>query len=281
MSTTIRSPQSQQVAREAYLSGGMNAVEGWLHPFSARAIAVLSDIQIETGVHGAVGEIGVHHGKLFIVLYLTRSKDERAFAVDVVGQQELNTDRSGRGDEARFISNLDRHAGGHDAVEIFACDSNALTAEEVTSRAGICRIVSIDGGHTADTTENDLRLCADLLAEGGIAIIDDYFHPLWPDVSCGVARYLMAPGSTLAPFMVTPNKLFLCRPTWAGRYADAMRQRFRWDISKESRMFGADVVVLGIMPEDAASRVKLKLSTGPFAPYLRPIYRSYRRLLGR
>ena len=55
-----RSPESQQAAREAYIAGGMDAVEGWLHPFSARAIAALAEIQTEADVHGAIGEIGVH-----------------------------------------------------------------------------------------------------------------------------------------------------------------------------------------------------------------------------
>ncbi|HEV2069230.1 MAG TPA: hypothetical protein VGR26_05515 [Acidimicrobiales bacterium] len=32
---------------------------------------------------GSVGEIGVHHGKLFLLAYLASRRDEAAFAVDV------------------------------------------------------------------------------------------------------------------------------------------------------------------------------------------------------
>ena len=80
---------------ERYLAAGLNNVQGWLSTYSAEFIAVLSEIQHKAGYTGAVGEIGVHHGKLFILLLLTASRREKAFAIDVFEAQDLNTDRSG------------------------------------------------------------------------------------------------------------------------------------------------------------------------------------------
>ena len=179
---------------EAYLSRGMNQVQGWLDSFSARAVAAIGREQQRLGLTGAVGEIGVHHGRLFILLYLLSAPEERAFAVDVFSDQTRNVDESGRGNEAIFLSNLFRHAGGSERVELFACDSNQLRPEDIKSRVGRCRLISVDGGHTADTTENDLRLADALLIEGGVCILDDYFNPMWPDVSSGAARYFLSPG---------------------------------------------------------------------------------------
>ncbi|MGI8853311.1 MAG: class I SAM-dependent methyltransferase [Methyloceanibacter sp.] len=136
----------------------------------------------------------MHHGRLFILLYLLSAPEERAFAVDVFSDQTRNVDESGRGNEAIFLSNLFRHAGGSERVELFACDSNQLRPEDIKSRVGRCRLISVDGGHTADTTENDLRLADALLIEGGVCILDDYFNPMWPDVSSGAARYFLSPG---------------------------------------------------------------------------------------
>lgn len=103
-------------SRQAYLRRGCRNVGGWLFPYSARFIDSLLALQLESGVRGAVGEIGVHHGKLFILLALGRRPDEAAFAIDVFGDQHLNTDASGAGDRDIFVANtrrwLVRRAGG-------------------------------------------------------------------------------------------------------------------------------------------------------------------------
>ena len=51
-----------------YLWLGSHRLNGWLAPFSARFIAALARAQIRNGIDGAVAEIGVHHGRLFILM---------------------------------------------------------------------------------------------------------------------------------------------------------------------------------------------------------------------
>ena len=51
---------------DRYLWLGSRRVKGWLAPFSARFIAAVARAQIRNGINGAVAEIGVHHGRLFI-----------------------------------------------------------------------------------------------------------------------------------------------------------------------------------------------------------------------
>ena len=46
------------------------AVKGWLHPIDAQLIRLIGRIQERYGFTGSLGEIGVHHGKLFILLQL-------------------------------------------------------------------------------------------------------------------------------------------------------------------------------------------------------------------
>lgn len=272
----------QQDRLEAYLNRGMNQVQGWLDPFSAQAVAAVGREQRKLGLRGSVGEIGVHHGRLFILLYLLSATDERSFAVDVFSDQAQNVDGSGRGNEAIFLGNVVRHAGGSDRVEIYACDSNTLEPDDIGSRAGPCRLISVDGGHTADTTENDLRLADALLIEGGVCILDDYFNPMWPDVSAGAARYLLSPGARLHPFLITPNKLFLCAGEFdAGSYRAVIAHAFPWRRSGENFMFGRKVAIYGIDPPDLMGRLERRLSQGPLRPLLRPLYHRLRRLMGK
>jgi hypothetical protein len=47
----------------------------------------------------------VHHGKLWLILDHIATPDEMRFAIDIFDLQDLNTDRSGRGDLERFEQN--------------------------------------------------------------------------------------------------------------------------------------------------------------------------------
>jgi hypothetical protein len=195
---------------EDYLARGMDNVEGWLDTYSARFIADLLLAQQIAGVEGAFGEIGVHHGKLFLLMRLA-ARGTPGFAIDIFGDQHLNVDSSGLGDRARFEANLAAWPAAGGALTIFQRSSLDMTAEEILGAVGSCRCVSIDGGHTEACTLSDLRLADAVLHDQGVAILDDCFNEHWPDVVSGTARYLLDPATRLRPFAITPNKLYLAR----------------------------------------------------------------------
>jgi hypothetical protein len=93
-----------------YLKHGHKFVEGWMLPAAAKMITTLSAVQEAQRISGNVAEIGVHHGKLFILLYLLTRGDERAVAIDLFADQARNIDHSGIGDLDKFRANLARHA---------------------------------------------------------------------------------------------------------------------------------------------------------------------------
>jgi hypothetical protein len=233
---------------QAYLRKSSRHVPGWLHGHSARFIADLSDIQKRKGLSGSVGEIGVHMGRLFILLHLTRSPGETSFAIDVFGDQHLNVDRSGAGDREKFLANVARWGGSTDGIELIQKSSLAVRPEEILNRAGRCRLLSIDGGHTEECVLNDMRLAEAVLQEHGIVILDDYFHPSWPDVSTGTARYALDPSTRLRPFAITSGKVYFARPEWHAFYRDAIRARQQLLFEKDSRMFGCEVDIYGTQP---------------------------------
>lgn len=207
----------------AYVRNGHHLVKGWLVPGAAEAIILLSEAQRGLDLQGGVAEIGVHHGKLFILLYLLGSQNEPAVAIDIFSKQQLNLDHSGAGDLAAFRRNLRRHADT-DRLTIHEGDSTELTSSHLLELGrGPFRMIGIDGGHTAEITEHDLATSEGALARGGIVLLDDCFNEMWPGVIEGVHRYFSQP-RTIVPFGIGANKIFFCHRKFAQQYADVLKK---------------------------------------------------------
>lgn len=256
-------------ALEKYLIFGLSRVDGWLEPHSAQFIALLSRIQQDAGVTGSVGEIGVHHGKLFILLLLTSGGRDKAFAIDVFEEQQLNVDKSGHGDRAMLLRNIARWAPGSPQVTVIERSSLEVRPQDILRACEAARLISIDGGHTEECTLNDLRLCEGALSPKGIVILDDYFNQHWPDVSTGVARYLLSPAAKLRPFAISPNKLYLTRSENKEFYRTRLELFRKIGFDKSSRMFGDEVQIYGISrPEGTLARIKDMVKESSLGPYL-------------
>ncbi len=207
----------------AYVSGGMRRVDGWLTPLDARLTAAAAAFQGEAGLAGSVGEIGVHHGRMFLLLALGMGPGDRAFAIDVFDDQALNLDRSGRGDEAIFRGNLVRHGIDAGQVSVFRRSSLAIRWPEIMAAVGQpVRLASVDGGHTAEVVANDLALMEDGLADHGVIVLDDYFTAEFPGVSEGAARFLVSRPNAVVPFAMGDSRMLFCRPAWSDRYRAAL-----------------------------------------------------------
>lgn len=203
-----------------YIRHGKFTVDGWLRSEAALTIAALTEHQGSLGITGGVAEIGVHHGKLFILLYLLSRPPEKVVAIDLFADQHLNVDLSGRGDLAVFRRNLARHAGT-DRLVVHQGNSLDLTPADIVRLAdGPLRFASVDGGHTAEITQHDLSIVDGALAEGGIIVLDDVFNEQWPGVVDGVQRYFTR-RPNLVPFAICANKTFFCRPSHRDVYRGA------------------------------------------------------------
>jgi hypothetical protein len=202
----------------AYIKHGNRLVKGWVFPGAIQAIVGLSEVQSEASVSGGIAEIGVHHGRLFILLYLLGSTGEPAVAIDLFSHQELNIDHSGLGDLEQFKKNLKRHADT-DRLVLYEGDSTKLDPQQLIDLGGgKLRFISIDGGHTSEITSHDLYVSEGALANGGVIILDDCFNDTWPGVVEGVQQYFASPRS-IVPFGIGANKTFFCHKPFAQRYA--------------------------------------------------------------
>ena len=190
---------------------------GWFSPQALSLFHAVDEAQRRLDVHGHVGEIGVHCGRSFIPLCLMRRQEEHAVGVDLFEQQGLNRSGSGRkeGRNDREIAERNIHTvcGSMDRVHLLSADSTGLSGSDLRSQAedqrpkaegadslpsayslqpsaSLFRLWHIDGGHSFHETETDMITCSETLAAGGVLIVDDVFHPGWPEVSRAVYSFL-------------------------------------------------------------------------------------------
>ena len=199
-------------------------------------------------VVGNIAEIGVFRGKLLIALAHLAREGERCVAIDIFDDQAKNIDGSGAGSLALLQENFERHAPDGAKLVTIKADSLAMTIDQRVAIArdhGPFRLFSVDGGHTVQHALNDLLTAQDMLADGGVVLLDDIFHRHWPGVTEAVCLFYSRYVPRIAPFMHAHNKLFLTSYTYHAsflRYAtQTFRERPRFKIT---RMFGSDVVAI-------------------------------------
>lgn len=261
---------------ENYLANGRQ-VEGWLNSFDASIIHKLSKHQSHLGIKGSLGEIGVHHGKLFILLKLCAGEQENTYAIDVFEEQHLNVDGSGFGNSKIFESNVLKWTGDISGLQIVKADSRIIDADTILKISGPARMLSVDGGHTEECTLSDLRLAEKLISNNGVVVLDDLFNREWPGVMAGFSQYLSA-GGILKPFAVSSNKTYLAHLSEHDAYRGFGRDAGIF-IPRCATVFGTEVDVWlerpyeapTSLPETEAQEPK-KVSGG--------LLRAFRRLSG-
>lgn len=196
-----------------------NAVQGWTSDKLFDTVKIMADCGINR--QGGATEIGVHHGKLFILLNQVIEPHYPSYAVDVFGLQHLNIDKSGEGNKGIFLQNLadyDRWKG--DNTHILEMDSLSLTNQIPDNSM---RFVSIDGGHTVEHTINDLKIAERIVANEGVVILDDIMGVYWCGVTEGYIKYSMT-YPTIVPFAMGHNKLYLCKLSHHTYYFNLFKQ---------------------------------------------------------
>jgi hypothetical protein len=94
------------------------------------------------------------------------------------------------------------------------------------------RWIHIDAGHSLEEVEHDLHRFAPALADDGMLVLDDFFQPVWPDVTQAAWDFLAA-NREFRPVCVAFNKLYVAR----GEHYAAYSALFR-DASSELAKLG-------------------------------------------
>ena len=213
----------------AYAMAAVESVAGMLQSGSISVLWSLAELQDAFAVTGDVAEIGVHHGRLFIMLCLALNPGERAHAVDIFGDPP----GSNQADRDQFLANLARFHIAPEHFDLAVQDSRTLIQGQWPERAaGYIRLVSVDGDHRRDAVLRDLALAASSLNEGGVIIADDLFNPWYPTVTEAVYEFFwrqpgdMEPLAFIAangPVETGAAKLLMARSAFAARYKAGLK----------------------------------------------------------
>ena len=188
----------------AYWRDGSPHVEGWLAVELLDHLKCIARAQDDAKLVGNIAEIGVYRGKLLIAMAHLARSGERCVAIDIFDDQAKNIDGSGAGSLDVFRENFQRYAPDDVELVTIKADSLAMTLDQRVAVArdhGPFRLFSIDGGHTVQHALNDLLTAQDMLADGGVVLLDDIFHRHWPGVTEAVGLFYSGYVPRIAPFL--------------------------------------------------------------------------------
>lgn len=222
----------------------MDSVQGYLPSLDARLIAALLAYQNESNMTGHLCEVGVHHGRLFLMLALARRAGERALAIDLFEDDAINSNTRHAGRDRALFANARRLGIELSEQETFKTSSLDIEAADILQRTtGRIRFFSVDGCHLYHPVENDLRLAERTVTAEGVIAVDDFFNKDWADVSFATYDFLRRTDA-IVPFAITSTKLYLAEPAAAEKYKIALRKRIDLGQIYCVQILGKDVLAL-------------------------------------
>lgn len=166
--------------------------------------------QAEHHLLGDMVEIGVYKGRSALISSLHLREQEKFSLVDGTPWIE----------EAR--NNLDPILNNRGCyIQKMSYD---LDIEYIKNIRHKCRWIHIDGEHTGRAVINDLESCEQMLSDDGILVLDDFFNPMYPQLTEAAFSFLGRNKFKLSMFLCGWNKAYLARPLFVVRYRDFIRQ---------------------------------------------------------
>jgi hypothetical protein len=191
-------------------SGRTGATPGFFQAEAAGAWDVILDFQETRGLAGHCAEIGVWMGKSASMLALHARPQEHLVLVD----PRIPT-------ETREL--LRSCAPSASMVFLEQLSSQPISAPESSGWPRAFRFVHIDGEHTGEALVNDLRLASQWLGNAGVICVDDFFNPMYPQLTAALFEHLAGHRHELTLFLCGHNKGYLCRPTVSHLYLGLIR----------------------------------------------------------
>ena len=182
----------------------MPSMPGWFFPDAAVMFMAYNQLASARAASGNTLEIGVFHGRSAIAVASLRGQSGTFTAIDVFDDLQARDGSSHDvGLRGAFLANMAEAFPERDWLRVIAAPSATVHADAL----GPHTFCHIDGLHSAEGTYADMRLCADVVVDGGLVALDDYFNERYPGVSEGALSFEARHPGVLRPIAVGFNKV--------------------------------------------------------------------------
>jgi len=188
------------------------SIGGFMHESNVAIWDSLLTAQLDGLIEGNLFEIGVFKGRSASILCQHLRPTEELWLVDF----------------SDFLSEAQNNLKAllTPGVRFEHCKSSALWLKaDLAAKRRTFRWIHIDGDHTGEAVVNDLNLAADLLSDGGLVCVDDFFNPVYPQITAAVYAWLTTHPFELELILCGQNKAYLARPTHAHVYFAFIRNK--------------------------------------------------------
>lgn len=194
----------------AYMASSA-ALPGWFFPRSIAIWDCLLSYQRELSIAGNVLEIGVWRGRSALLAAMHAQAGEQCLFVDPALHAKTEE--------------LLQHATPARCEFVGDVSAALHRSPRMTSEARTYRWIHIDGEHSGTAVYDDLTIGLQLLHERGVLVIDDFFNPVWPQITSAALAFCARHAHELAMFLVADNKGYFCRPRQQAMYMRYLRER--------------------------------------------------------
>jgi len=182
---------------------GQGPYGGGVYLAAASITNVLMRMQAYFGLRGDLVEIGVLEGAYLHQLYSFLNEVEIYYAIDPYPKHPSLKEKVRSDFQSRYGKEHRIH---------FVYESSIDISSEMFEREGSAgvRFVSIDGDHSEKYVLNDLVLAKEILINGGIIAVDDYFDRYSPGVSVAMTKFFIEKNNDKLAILISGgDKVFL------------------------------------------------------------------------
>jgi hypothetical protein len=187
-----------------------STIDGMLGSFSMELMDAILSFQEEERIGGHIIEFGVYKGRSAAILGNHVQPSERVILVDIAD----HLDRAGLANilgKAEFV--------------LSSSEDFPTAFPGYRSLRGHCRFVHIDSSHAYRTTFAELAIAEELLAPGGVIVLDDFTNLNYSQILAATYKYLYTAQTQLMVFLVTEVKAYLCRKDDYERFGNFVLHR--------------------------------------------------------
>jgi hypothetical protein len=171
----------------------MNNIIGYFNMLNLLDFSFFKELLNDGKVEGNILELGVYHGRSLYALSKIY-KDDFIYGVDVVDYTN------------NFFNNTN--------VTMIISKTTKVYDRLKDKKF---KFIHIDAGHNKNDIMNDLSTSAKLLSDGGIISCDDFFNPMYEQVSEGIFEFLFL-NKNFCILFLNDNKCYICEKKYLIEY---------------------------------------------------------------